>query len=433
QFYNWYEDNTYLATTTTPEYTSNFPVGSHTMKVVLDNCLSLSESNITFNARNVYPTSLPAATGGLIHILSAGAFPHATTDEYVQDGLVVHYDGIDNQNLGDTNHSSDAVVWKDLSDNGYDVTLRVGHSGTSRGDATNAASVAECANSAWEDNGFLLGGYCYFAKVPADPTAANALSDIMPNLPFDNDNYTIESVFNMSKLTSPRGGFVGWGKQSTVNESNSLGFLWANNSINPTTPSFRHFWWTNDIDVRFTDANANSIKNIAITYDNDASASPNNRIFYYNGTTTSIEYIGNHCDDPLTYNCRNKTNKNTARCGSFYIGLAVANNTNDECVPAANGAVHYSRGNKIFSIRIYNKTLSSDEILANYKVDKLRFAATPIVKIGPKQCTNVVVHSDRLITCQAPAGTSGTTVNVEVISAEDSSRILLLENEFKYQ
>ncbi|MDR1592410.1 MAG: hypothetical protein LBS16_05965, partial [Prevotellaceae bacterium] len=27
QFYNWYEDNTYLATTTTPEYTSNFPVG----------------------------------------------------------------------------------------------------------------------------------------------------------------------------------------------------------------------------------------------------------------------------------------------------------------------------------------------------------------------------------------------------------------------
>ncbi|MDR1592208.1 MAG: hypothetical protein LBS16_04925, partial [Prevotellaceae bacterium] len=117
QFFYWYLNDVLLDTTETETLaTTAIPAGDNQeMKVVLDNCLSLSESKITFNARNVYPASLPAATGGLIRILSDDIFPYAATSEYIDDGLVAHYDGINNTGAGDNAHSSVASTgWKDL-------------------------------------------------------------------------------------------------------------------------------------------------------------------------------------------------------------------------------------------------------------------------------------------------------------------------------
>ena len=53
---------------------------------------------------------------GMSFIVSAYAF-----GAYVKDGLVLHYDAIDNAGVGV--HSDTPTVWKDLSGNGHDLTL----------------------------------------------------------------------------------------------------------------------------------------------------------------------------------------------------------------------------------------------------------------------------------------------------------------------
>jgi hypothetical protein len=53
---------------------------------------------------------------GMSFIVSAYAF-----GAYVTDGLVLHYDAIDNAGVGV--HSDSPTVWKDLSGNGHDLTL----------------------------------------------------------------------------------------------------------------------------------------------------------------------------------------------------------------------------------------------------------------------------------------------------------------------
>ena len=49
---------------------------------------------------------------------SGGGVP--TTRDYVQDGLIAMWDGIENAGLGV--HDPSATVWKDLSGNGYDLS-----------------------------------------------------------------------------------------------------------------------------------------------------------------------------------------------------------------------------------------------------------------------------------------------------------------------
>ena len=45
-----------------------------------------------------------------------------TTKDYIQDGLIAHWDGIENVERGG-GHNSSSTVWKDLTDNGYDLNL----------------------------------------------------------------------------------------------------------------------------------------------------------------------------------------------------------------------------------------------------------------------------------------------------------------------
>ena len=43
--------------------------------------------------------------------------------DYVDDGMILHYDGINNVGLGDKNHNSNAAVWKNLCGNEYNGIL----------------------------------------------------------------------------------------------------------------------------------------------------------------------------------------------------------------------------------------------------------------------------------------------------------------------
>ena len=66
-----------------------------------------------------------------------------TTDEpqYVTDGLVLHYDAINNTGEG---HNSSTTTWKDLSGNGNDGTL---------------STSPTTSNFYWEDNSITISGY----------------------------------------------------------------------------------------------------------------------------------------------------------------------------------------------------------------------------------------------------------------------------------
>ena len=55
-------------------------------------------------------------------VIRAGAM---TSSDYVQDGLVVHWDAIDNAGVG--MHSSNTTTWVDLSGNGFDWTIDATH------------------------------------------------------------------------------------------------------------------------------------------------------------------------------------------------------------------------------------------------------------------------------------------------------------------
>jgi hypothetical protein len=120
--------------------------------------------------------------------------------------------------------------------------------------------------------------------------------------------------------------------------------------------------------------------------------------------------------ESTTNNCRERTDKNTSTSGAFLVGQTVMVNTNDRCSTAPDILQsEYANGSKIFSIRVYDKSLTPGQLAANYEVDRRRFTAPPTVRIGDQYCTDVVVLSENFLMCKVPAGSLGTK-NVEVVS-----------------
>jgi hypothetical protein len=74
------------------------------------------------------------------------------------------------------------------------------------------------------------------------------------------------------------------------------------------------------------------------------------------------------------------------------------------------GVTNATLRSDLFSIRIYNRALTLDEVKQNSAVDQKRFLAPPTVTIGGKSCTNVAVVSATQLQCTAPAGSAGNAV-----------------------
>ena len=88
---------------------------------------------------------------------------------YIEDGLVLHLDAIDNIGEGDSKHNNTSNIWKDLSGNGNDATL------------TNINQSD--AESGWDNNCLKLDGIDDYAVI-------NDSATMKPN------DQTIEIVFN---------------------------------------------------------------------------------------------------------------------------------------------------------------------------------------------------------------------------------------------
>ena len=69
-------------------------------------------------------TALPSTVRSILgsrHQQYASETHSYTAADYVQDGLIVLYDGIENAGLGV--HDFESPIWADLSENGFDVTM----------------------------------------------------------------------------------------------------------------------------------------------------------------------------------------------------------------------------------------------------------------------------------------------------------------------
>ncbi|MDR1592063.1 MAG: IPT/TIG domain-containing protein [Prevotellaceae bacterium] len=376
QFYNWYKNDTYLATTITPEYTSNFPVGSHTIKVELDNCRSLSESGITFKASKVYPASLPVATGGLIYILSADAFPYAKTDEYEQDGLVAHYDGINNTGEGDELHDSSATTWKDLSGNGNHLT---NNNNAGAFDATGYIFVN--ANNYWRKTSPV-------------------------GIPTGNNSFTVEMRYNFAgTFATGTVCSVSWGVMGNSTAS-CTGFRGTN--------TLAHAFWNNDINITFPNAQT-ADNTLTVTYEAGTGTTYQQTARTAYGNATQLSYAsmgGSHqWKDP------NISSGYPLIVGGAPNGIGGHNNANL----------------RIQSVRIYNRVLEKEEIDANFALDEMRYIANPTVTVAGQPCTNVAVLSRRVLTCLAPAISPAGPVEIIVTGADNEIILTLNQGELEYQ
>jgi hypothetical protein len=363
------------------------------MKVELDDCLSLSSDEITFDARYTSHASMPSTPiegDEWIRIYSnaSSPFPYAATSDYEPDGLVAHFDGINNTGAGDKFHDNSATSWKDLSQNNNDLT-----NNNYEGYFTTTGYIFDGKENFWKNN---------------NPV----------NLPVGNHSFTTEMryAFAGSFATSVVC-TVSWGTRGTAGTcANCTGFR----GLNQLTHAFGY----NDIDIAFP--NAQTVDNtLSITYTAGTGSTYQQtaRKAYGNAQPLSYaSYQGSHqWQDPNT----------TIGKPLIIGGHPLFPDETEETFsnPSDNTNLHLQ------SVRIYNRALTEEEISANFALDEMRYISPPQVWIGTQQCANVTVLSPRVLTCKVPVCTQtpNTPLDIEVRSADTLNQILIYYGIFTYE
>ncbi|MDR1591802.1 MAG: LamG domain-containing protein [Prevotellaceae bacterium] len=389
KFYHWYLNDVFLETTDTSTLvTTAIPAGTdHKMKVVLDDCLSLSSDEITFDAKFVYPASMSAAGNEWIRIFSADAFPYASTDEYEPDGLVAHYDGINNADMGDKYHDNAATVWKNLKGT---TTLPDAEMCASQ----DCSATGPSTDLVWEVNSAHFG-------------ATNTASWFRINKEsYVPEQYTLEVVYKTDEAYTvderiivtnfQLGGFgIITGSSFTAGHVGLQQWLDGGYKVSPK--------------ISYTVGGLLTLSGQLINNNTDGCklAIYVNGVGHFNTISSSVATIGLPDDNTV-----------------WAIGA-------NPQISSANAGFLINAN--IYSVRLYDRKLSLEEIQSNAALDQKRYLAPPTVTIGgDKQCTNVTVLSPRVITCLAPpsGGTTGkATIVVEKATGET---LLTLTDEFEY-
>lgn len=235
--------------------------------------------------------------------------------DYVQNGLVLHYDGINNTGSG---HSNTATVWKDLSLNGNDVILN--------------------SDNTFDNNS------CVFVK-----TANSGFSLNNPLKKGVNDGFTIECVAISNETETSENEEYDlyswfWNIRDEISEEKYMEF-------------FRDYRGDYVVSVHYNNSNVirNSIKKTEIT--NSQIVVANSKIkHFFDGILTGEETSSNEILNAVL-------SINSLDLG--YANWFSGNNVYDK-------SDIYLDGN-IYSFRIYNRALTEEEIQQNYKIDKLRY------------------------------------------------------------
>ncbi len=213
------------------------------------------------------------------------------THSYVQDGLVLWLDGINNTRDG---HDENTTIWEDLSGNNNDATLM------------------NYDDPTWNENSLIFDGINQYAQILNQT-----------NIPEGESPYTIEVVFEANVLND--GGLLSLGVEREVGHAN--GFRLFRNV------GFKHFYWSFDLDYR-VQLNINAIYTaVALNYGSER------RIYLNSEFGVKGFAVPN------------------VKLGSIVLGRSIEG---------------FLNGN-IYSVRVYNRGLSEEEIKQNYEVDKKRF------------------------------------------------------------
>ena len=215
---------------------------------------------------------------------------------YVQEGLILHYDAINNTGDG---HSSSATTWKDLSGNGNDGTI--------------------------------TGGTWSSQSLRFTSSSENGGVKTKSNFPLNFQNNTFNLVFNLSSVSDVEALFG-------ARNSSSDGFMFfnyrTNNNIRKDT---KGSGTRAKVGERLS---ANTKYNLTLTLENGTSK------LYLNGTLAyTSSYTPASISFPLTiFNAGGRSNA---------LGT-------------------------IYSVKVYDRALTEEEVKRNYQIDEERYKASYI-------------------------------------------------------
>ena len=237
---------------------------------------------------------------------------------YIKEGLVVHYDGINNTGNG---HSNTATTWKDISGNGNDMPLY---------------NFNYNADSGWISDGVVFDG------VDDYMTRENPLFNGVGN----NHAATIEVISETTQ--SKYGNIIDLGGHQS-NKTAPPYMIWAS-KVDDGTSRCNSVWM--------------NYKTYNIPQDKVYLNQLNSISF---GSDLKNNYV--YVDDGNTYTITDTANTNGWKANIFTLGRDWQFYDAGGYHPDANCYF----GGIIKSVRIYNRLLSREEVSLNFKLDNQRY------------------------------------------------------------
>ena len=269
----------------------------------------VTNNNVVVDKFTKYVTFYVVDKAGNSKILVETLDATATENDYAKYGLILHYDAINNTGNG---HSNTTTVWKDLSGNGNNGTLTNFNNTTSSG---------------WSDNYLLFDGVD---------------DKVLTELFNSTGDFTIEIKVADTEIVSA----LNYGGCFTIN-------TWSTSVTEPSIICFQNLNGSTRLFGTLVPPQENlpyderTFAMVNINKDTLSMTKSKDKIVsYYNGnviaTSAETSYITRLFLDNI----------------KLYIGNY-------------NGGAYIKQ--KVYSMRIYNRALTEDEIEQNYKVDKIRF------------------------------------------------------------
>lgn len=178
-----------------------------------------------------------------------------TARDYVQDGLVAMWDGIENAGWGV--HDPNAMVWKDLSENGWDFSLNPNMNRASFGDKYfDMKQVSSNGNDVWAaytNKGYIGNGYSCLEIVYYPYNSVMDIFNPGGGVTMENPDYGFYASLSFIQFGTERGkDRWRYAFDSSVNKP----YCAACNIY--TSPTIKHIGFVNGVEVNRTDSNATS-------------------------------------------------------------------------------------------------------------------------------------------------------------------------------
>lgn len=296
------------------------------------------------------------STGGTTVTAAMSDFEFFVTptaaEHYVQDGLLLHLDAIDNTATGDANHNNSATTWYDLTENQYNANL---------------------TNVTWNNQAAVFNG-------------TNSSGIISENLELPETDTTIEVYGNTTQGTAYSIPFA----DKTGNHI--MGYYY-NSATNPEDPGGDPIITRGLLGTSCNTSNRagftipdnipayDGINNFTVSR---SYVNSNNLTMYINGTALERANFSNCWTNDATANYLGRRGGSGAPSSAFYYGT-------------------------ISSLRAYDRALSNLEVNWNNTVDKNRFENANItilnitsIRVGQTDIPFAIDQNDNLILTMPP-------------------------------